>query len=87
MDTIESRISGIPCIIQITDFVKIAPWKGSIHSCPSSDDYYGYIDCEFKILDRKGYDAPWLERKMTHEEEARITEEIEEYYASYGEDY
>jgi len=38
-------------------------------------DYYGYTDMDFTVLDRKGYKAPWLERKMTSEDVIRIQEE------------
>jgi hypothetical protein len=40
-------------------------------------DWYGYTECEFDILDRRGRPAPWLERKATDADRERITEEIE----------
>jgi len=33
-------------------------------------------EVEFKVLDRKGYLAPWLEKKLTTQDIARITREI-----------
>lgn len=73
---IESKIQGIPCLIEVTTFKSVKPWKGSPQTCPSSDDYYGYNEIEFEVLDRKGYKAAWLERKMTKEDKARIESEI-----------
>lgn len=65
---LNARIQGIPCLIEVTFFLSVPPWRGSAHTCPSSDDYYGYTDIEFDVYDRKGYKAPWLERKMTEED-------------------
>ena len=39
-------------------------------------DYYGYEEIEFSVLDRKGYPAAWLERKLGPRERERITDEI-----------
>jgi hypothetical protein len=33
-------------------------------------------EVKFKVLDRKGYLAPWLEKKLTTQDIARITREI-----------
>ena len=32
---------------------------------------------EFRLLDRKGYPAPWLEDKLTREDHSRLQEEFE----------
>ena len=81
---IPSRVAGIPCLIGVTEFHKVAPWKGSAASCPSSDDWYGYIDIEFEVLDRRGRPAPWLEKKMNR---ADIKAEIHEYFREENNDY
>lgn len=70
---IEARIAGIPCQVKITYFHKQAPWRGSAMSCPSDVDWYGYTEMDYEILDRKGYKAAWLEKKITDKD----TEEIE----------
>jgi hypothetical protein len=44
--------------------------------CDSDWDCYGYTHIEFDVLDRKGYKAPWLERKMTLADKQRIDEEL-----------
>ena len=73
---IESNVRGIPCLIEVISCTVVKPWKGSAHTCPSADDYYGYADVEFNVLDRKGYKAAWLERKMTNVDRSRIKTEI-----------
>ena len=73
---IESRISGIPCIIRVTYFDGVA---GSYsYNAPSDMDYYGYTESEWEVLDRNGRPAAWLERKLTDADRSRIDQEIEE---------
>ena len=76
---IGTHIKGIPCQIQIDHYYHQGPWKGSCHTCPSDMDWYGYTACEFTVLDRKGYYAKWLERKIDDKELERIEQEIGEY--------
>lgn len=80
MTTIDHRIAGIPCQIEVTYFRRQKPWRGSAHTCPSSDDYYGYTECEFNALDRRGYPAAWLDKKVTDADRQRIIERITAYY-------
>lgn len=75
---IETRISGIPCIVGVTHFDRE---QGSYSYHAASDlDYYGYTECEFDVLDRRGRKAPWLERKLSDSEIRRIESEIAEYF-------
>lgn len=69
----EWKVAGIPCIVAITRFNRSQGWAGSPESCPSSEDYHGGCEVEFEILDRKGYKAKWLERKLSSQD----TDEIE----------
>ena len=71
-----SNVCGIPCIIRVDRYFKQRAWRGSVHSCPSDLDYYGYEEIKYSVLDRKGYPAAWLERKLGPREHSRITEEI-----------
>lgn len=57
-----TRVSGIPCLVGVTSYYQ-AEGSYSFHAA-SSDDYYGYIDMSYEILDRKGRPAPWLEKKL-----------------------
>ena len=65
MNFIPHTLAGIPCLIGVATYTRVGPWRGGIESCPSSDDYYGYEECEWEICDRKGYVANWLARKIT----------------------
>ena len=81
---IQSRIAGIPCLIGVTKFHKVRPWKGSAASCPSSDDWYGYTTVEYEILDRQGRPAPWLEKKM---DKAEVEAAIHDHFKEENNDY
>lgn len=75
---IESRVAGIPCLIGVTHYESVA---GSYSYNAASDmDYYGYNDAEWEVLDRKGYKAAWLERKLTARDHDRINAEIDQYF-------
>lgn len=63
-------------MIDVTRCVVVKPWRGSLSACPSSDDYYGYSEVEFDVLDRRGRPAPWLERKLTDADRERIEYEV-----------
>ena len=70
---IETRVAGIPCIARVTHYFRQAP----LGPMADSDwDCYGYTNCEFDILDRRGRPAPWLERKATDDDRQRIEQEI-----------
>jgi len=71
---IETRIAGIPCLIEADVIVQ----KGSYsRNAPSDWDYHGWVEVESLIvLDRRGRPAPWLEAKMTDKDIQRIEEEL-----------
>ena len=63
---IETRVAGIPCIARVTHYFRQAPHRGGAHTCDSDLDYYGYTECEFDILDRRGRPPPgWSARQPT----------------------
>lgn len=74
MPKMESRISGIPCIISYS----YTPGE------PMRITGTGFGDCdppepaeiEFSVHDRRGRPAPWLESKMTESDCERIELEI-----------
>lgn len=70
---LETRIQGIPCIVEMTSYFRLAP-QG--RSADSSDDCYGGHEIEFTVCDRRGRPAPWLERKMTDADYDRIEDEL-----------
>lgn len=84
---IDYRLCGIPCQIGVESYVCVEPFRGSALNCWSRDDYYGYTDIEWRILDRKGYLAPWLEAKLTDSISDDIESTIKDYYSNLKEDY
>ena len=73
---IETRVCGIPCKIGVKSFEQQAPWSGSAHNCPSSDDFYGWYSTDYDILDRRGNRAEWLERKMSKQDHEEVEQKI-----------
>lgn len=69
----QTHIAGIPCQVEVTHFFIQKPLGPS---CDSDWDCYGYEEIDFDVLDRKGYPAKWLEKKMTDADRQRIEEEI-----------
>lgn len=67
----DTHIQGIPCQILVTHQANV---KGSSRA-DNPWDYYGYTELEYDVLDRRGYPAPWLERKMTDKDRERIEQE------------
>lgn len=82
-----SQVAGIPCLIGIESYHKVAPWKGSPQSCPSDMDFYGYEENVWEVLDRKGYAAPWLNKKLKTADVQRIEVEVSEYLSDLYRDY
>jgi hypothetical protein len=74
--SVDTRIAGIPCRVDVTHYLCVRPWAGSVHTCPSADDYYGYTEVEFDVADRRGRPAQWLEKKLTNDDRERITREV-----------
>ena len=75
------RVHGIPCTIGVLEYRVQAPHRGSPHTCDSDWDYYGYTECEYLVLDRKGYDAKWLARKLTEADDKAIEAAIAQHFA------
>lgn len=60
-----TRIAGIPAIVRVTHY-----FAG--YTCPRHGHPDGWTEdeppeIEWDVLDRRGYPAPWLERKLTPE--------------------
>lgn len=68
----DTTIAGIPCGIKVTHFRAVA---GDSSTWASDWDYYGYTELDYIVLDRKGYPAPWLEKKLDKQDQDRIYEE------------
>ena len=75
---IETRVAGIPCLIGVTHYEAVS---GSYSYHAASDwDYHGYTEAEWEVLDRRGRPAPWLAKKLTGKDEARIDDELARYF-------
>ena len=73
----ETHVCGIPCGVVVVDFQHAPPNR----NCTDSDiDYYGYTECEWFVVDRTGYKAEWLEKKMSEKDSLRIDDEVFDYY-------
>lgn len=60
--TFDYHIAGIPCQIQAWVSGKYRPAR---IDAPAEFCYEAeYPEVDFEVLDRKGYPAPWLERKL-----------------------
>ena len=74
-DTLKAKIQGIPCQVRVLQFSHqkpLGPW------CDSDWDCYGYTEIDFEVLDRRGYSAPWLTKKMTQDDVRNIEMEIQD---------
>ena len=69
---IETTVAGITCIVGVTEYT------AGDSRADSSDDYYSYS--EWRVCDRKGRAAPWLEAKLTRADQARIESEITRHF-------
>lgn len=73
----ETKISGIPCLIEINSWTPYIPANTMGHP----DNHYpsegGYGDWE--VCDKNGRPAAWLSKKLTSEDRARIDSEASEY--------
>lgn len=75
----QSKVCGIPCIVQVTTYSKAMPmriWGSGMGDCdpPEPEEF------EFQLLDRKGYPAKWLEAKLTPADEQRIYEDFHDHF-------
>lgn len=78
----ETRIAGIPCTVQI-DHCHVTQGTYS-RQAETPEEYYGAREIEFTVCDRRGRPAPWLERKLTPDDTARIETEILESFESFN---
>ena len=70
-----TKIQGIPCQCSVVCLGRESPM---IRYGSGAGDVIApeYPEFEFTILDRKGYKAPWLEKKLTQQDEVRLQEEF-----------
>ena len=86
MTEFESTCCGIPCIIRVTDWEGYIPAHLSGHPDNWAPSEGG--EGEWEICDLRGRPAPWLERKMTSDDQSRIDQEVFEHMENqYDDDY
>lgn len=65
--TFDTRVCGIPCQVEVVSASR--GYAGSYYEPPEAPEI------EWILLDRKGYRAEWLERKMTPTQQAEIDQQ------------
>ena len=70
--TIATQIAGIPCQLRVTY------WEDTIPATWYTPAEGG--DMEFEVLDRRGYPAPWLERKLDAADRQRLELEVNRFF-------
>jgi hypothetical protein len=74
MTTIQTTVSGIPCLARMTYYVPADP--GRTHGPPEDCWPPEPAVVDFDVLDLRGRAAPWLERKMSIDDIVRIEVEL-----------
>ena len=78
---INLTINEIPAKAKVNHFKK---HKGNLSlRAVDPDEFFGWIELDYRLLDRKGYYAPWLdalayEKGILDEIEADVIEQVEE---------
>ena len=71
----QTKVRDIPCTVVVTLYRKAVPMRiygSGMGDCdpPEPEEF------EFRLLDRKGYPAPWLETKLTSSMEDELLKEF-----------
>lgn len=74
MSTFRTTVSGIPCLCEVLTYSEALPMRitgtGFGDADPPEPGEF-----EYRILDRRGRYAEWLERKLTDEDDERLEDE------------
>lgn len=75
-----TRISGIPCKIQVNKYCPAFPMRITGPGFGDAEPPEPAV-IEYEVLDRKGYKAPWLAKKLNDSDDFRVQQEfINRYY-------
>lgn len=74
MPKIEASVGGIPCQAELTFYRPGDP--GCLFGPPERCYPPEPPEVEYELLDRKGYPAAWLQRKVTAEDHEAIVEAL-----------
>lgn len=81
-DEIPYELKGVPCLLGIKHYLYQPAFKGSAYLCDNPDDYYGYEEIEYDILDSEGCISKSLMDKLRKEDFADIRMFISKYCAN-----
>ena len=48
---VNGNIEEIEIDVNVTHYLHVPPWRGSVHSCPSDEDMFGYTNLEYEIVE------------------------------------
>ena len=74
---IQTRVAGIPATVRVLSYRPGYP--GYFYGPPELCEPSYPAEMELEICDRRGRPAPWLLKKMTDQEWARLETEVEHY--------
>lgn len=80
-DEIPYELKGVSCLLGIKHYLYQPPFKGSAYLCDNPDDYYGYEEIEYDILDSEGRISKSLMDRLCKEDFVDIRMFISKYYA------
>ena len=71
----DTEVAGIPCQCKVLNY---CPPRSMMSYGPAMEDAVPPEESEFDfvLLDRKGYPATWLEKKLTPSDNERLEEEL-----------
>ena len=73
-----TKVCGIPCGVVVESYHKTEPTYSCMAETP--EEYYGDLEIEYFLVDRKGYRANWLQNKMDQYDKEELEIQIVDHY-------
>ena len=48
---IDGKIEDVEIDVNVTHYVHVPAWRGSKHTCPSDEDFYGFTELTYEIIE------------------------------------
>ena len=48
---IDGKIEDVEIDVNVTHYVHVPAWAGSVHDCPSDEDWYGYTELTYETIE------------------------------------
>ena len=48
---IDGKIEDVEIDVNVTHYVHVPSWTGSVYDCPSDEDWYGYTELTYEIVE------------------------------------